>query len=117
MAATHESAHRMQTDSIPMTDLEAGPHQLAEPALTHSETEPPEYKAHDMEEPLPPYMARVKQVYRREQPISAAMPSKRGGLWIVGFFVLAVIIVIGVGVGVRVSQNNDNNNNKNNAFI
>ena len=92
----------------PNIDLEAGPVE-PEPALTrHSSEAPPEYKEQDMAEPLPPYMTRVRGIMRREQPMAAAIPvmERRMGYWIVGAFILAVLILIGVGIGVRVANNN-----------
>ena len=83
----------------PNTDLEAGP--SLEPDSANDAEALPAYKEHDMEEPLPPYMARVRQVMRRERPLSTIMPNKREGRWVVGAFVLAVFIIIAVSIGVR----------------
>ena len=60
-----------------------------------------------MEEPLPPYMARVRAVMRGQQPVATAVPvmETRTSFLVVGFFILAVLIIIGVGVGVRVGAN------------
>ena len=94
----------------PNTDLEVGLAQ-PEPILTRDSSEPPpEYKEHDMAEPLPPYMTRVRGVMRGQQPMAAAMPvmERRTGYWIIASFILAVLIVIGVGIGVRVANNNSN---------
>ena len=96
------------------TDLEAG---LAHPEAAYTAREsseaPPDYKEHDMPEPLPPYMTRVRGVMRREQPIGAAMPvmKRHTGFFVIGVFVLVVLIVIGVGVGVRVANNSGNPTN------
>ena len=87
----------------PNPDFEGDSVPEANPA-TDSEALPA-YKEHDMEEPLPPYMARVRMVMRREEPLSSIMPNKQAGRWTVGLFVLAVIIIIAVSVGVRVGAN------------
>ena len=95
----------------PNADLETGLLATPEPALTREssaslEAPPPDYKEHDMPEPLPPYMTRVRGVMRRQQPLGAAMPvmERRTGFWIIGTFALVVLIVIGVGVGVRAAN-------------
>ena len=90
-------------------DLEADPTQESNPAADDEAL--PAYKEEDMAEPLPPYMARVRQVMRGEQPISTVMPSKIVGRWIVGSFVLAVLIIIAVSIGVEVSGNKSGTNN------
>lgn len=90
------------------SDLEAG---LTHPEAAYTAREsfeaPPDYKEHDMAEPLPPYMTRVRGVMRKEQPIGAAMPvmKRRTGCFVIGVFVLVVMIVIAVGVGVRAANN------------
>ena len=105
------ATQQTHTNSIPLSDLEAGP-----PALSGGEAErppspPPEYKAEDMEEPLPPYMARVKMVMRGEQPMGIVMPEKRAGFCLLVSFLVIVVVVIGASVGVSIRNNNDNNNN------
>ncbi len=103
---TPEAAHVHRGTNV---DLEAGPAEEANEAADNEAL--PAYKEHDMEEPLPPYMARVKRVMRGEEPMATIMPSRRAGGYILASFVLLVVLVIAVSVGVTVSGNKNNNGN------
>ena len=94
-------------------DLEAGPAVEDEEANAAADAEAlPAYKEHDMEEPLPPYMARVRRVMRGEEPMATIMPSRRTGGFVLAGFVLVVVIIVAVSVGVSVSGNKNSNGNK-----
>lgn len=70
----------------------------------------PAYKEHDMEEPLPPYMARVRMVMRREMPMATIMERRIGGFILAGI-VPVVVIAIAVSVGVNVRGNKNGGGN------
>lgn len=91
--------------TIPLQNLGAGHRDverqgrpLSRPGSIQSgrDTPPPEYKEEDMQEPLPPYMERVRRVMRREMPISRAMPKKRTCL----LLTILILLVGGVIVGI-----------------
>ncbi|MDI1486658.1 MAG: hypothetical protein OHK93_005890 [Ramalina farinacea] len=79
---------------------------------SRTNTPPPEYKPHDMEEPLPPYMERVRMVMRGEAGAGMAMPQRRKTkIFIFGTFAILIAVVIGVSVAMGVKNNNNDNDN------
>lgn len=113
---TPEPAH-LNRDAA-NTDLEGGPAAAGEEEEANAAADAealPAYKEHDMEEPLPPYMARFKRVMQGQEPMSTIMPNRRGGIIVMASFAVVVIIIVGVAVGVTVGGNKNNNNNNNNS--
>lgn len=116
-----------------LRDLEAGTHDPTSPTTTtphhlssdsnnngdpsddrvtvpqsRTNTPPPEYKPHDMEEPLPPYMERVRMVMRGEAGPGMAMPHRRKTkIAIFGIFAILIVVIIGVSVAMGVRNNNN----------
>lgn len=109
---TSTTANPIPASTDPNADLEAGPTAPEYASPRESSEAPPDYKEHDMPEPLPPYMTRVRGVMRRERPIAEAMPvmQRRTAFRVVGAFALLVLIVIGVGVGIRVANDGSRTN-------
>ena len=109
---TPEPAH-LNRDAA-NTDLEGGPAVAGDEAEANAAADAealPAYKEHDMEEPLPPYMARFRRVMQGQEPMSTIMPNRRGGIIVMASFAVVVIIIVGVAVGVTVGGKNNNNNN------
>lgn len=54
-----------------------------------------------MQEPLPPYMERVRKVMRREMPMSIAKPKKRTAFILTIMVMLICGVIVGAGIASR----------------